>query len=120
MKHNSFIHDLIIDRDFLNKEKLTLIYRPERKYRYSGEKVQLLPQFDICEVTDSLKAKIDNCHIDFDKATKRRLKQLIVDIKNSNVRLMDDNYVVRINLKDASIHIHLVVLLLRKGRRFGK
>lgn len=101
LKNNSFPHDLIIGRDFITKEKLTVIYKPEE---ITGEhEIQLLPRFDICEVSDTLEDKINNCLIDFDKTVKRRLKQVILQVENMNIPPIEDDYTVRVNLKDKSI-----------------
>lgn len=72
----------------------------------SEEKIQLLPQFDICEVTDSLEAKIENSQIDFEEPIKNQLKQIILETENSKVPLINDNYFVKVNFKDTSMYAY--------------
>lgn len=106
---NDFQNNLIIGRDFLISEKLTVIYKPSEDNLF--EEAQLLLQFDICEIRNGsvkleFELKIDNCQIDFDDSTKNRLKQLILEVANSRVPIKEDNHFIKVNLRDTSTYAY--------------
>lgn len=97
LENDKFSNDLIIGRDFLTREKITVIYKPE-------EEVLLLPQFDVCEVSSIIESKIDDCKIDFDEPARQQLKQVILETENAHIPIENDKYCVRVKLKDKSVY----------------
>ncbi|XP_036138619.1 uncharacterized protein LOC118644345 [Monomorium pharaonis] len=57
-KGKEFTNAIIIGRDFLRKEKITIVYKPH--LAESEEQLQLLSKFNVCEVSKSLASKVDD------------------------------------------------------------
>ncbi|XP_029163451.1 uncharacterized protein LOC114934906 [Nylanderia fulva] len=94
--------DLIIGRDFLENYNLTLIFRPTRSD--STAFTQLLLQSDVCYTEMNAESLLDECEIDFGLAEKQQLKEVVLDCLNTEVKVIDDDYYVSVNLKDHSTY----------------
>lgn len=103
LKGRNCSNTVIIGRDFLINEEITVVYKP---FKSLSDQIQLLPNFDICEVTDKLENKINDLHIDFEESVKTRLKEMLLNIENAERQIIDDDYSVRINLKDKSTYAY--------------
>lgn len=77
--------ELIIGRDFLEEQQVTLIYRPCAKE--IDNSMQLLLPTESCYTTNSVESVIDDINIDFEWSVKKQLKKLILDCENSDVPL---------------------------------
>lgn len=79
---DSFQGDVIIGHDFLEKQKLTLVYDPSRSSR--EEAIELFPaellNLNVLSV-QTIEDVIDDSHIDFGKVEKDRLKSLVTEIE---------------------------------------
>lgn len=96
LKGNDFINAFIIGRNFLQKEKVTVVYKHEAERE---ELTQLFTEFNVCKVSTSLEVEINDWHIDFDNTVKSKLKNLILETEKTDVTLIENDYFVRVNLK---------------------
>lgn len=106
--NDGFLHELILGRDFLDKERTTLIYEPRNPN--NGFNVQLLPSFDVCnienKVKDKVKDKLASHDIDFDNVDRSDLYKLLTEIEDTDIPKSEDNYKVRINSRDTSVYAY--------------
>ncbi|XP_067214743.1 uncharacterized protein [Linepithema humile] len=92
--------EIIIGRDFIDDERITLIYNPN-----SGDtdnQMHLLLPTDVCYTASCVESAIDDCEIDFDASVKKRLKEIILKCENADLTVNDDDYGVKVFLKDES------------------
>ena len=93
--------DLIIGRDFLDHHNITVVYSPENK---CTNKLQLLSHVASADVVDEAPyAHLNNMDIDFDNGIKHQLISTILEVENSETSLVQDDYHVKISLKDDSV-----------------
>jgi len=91
---------LILSRDFLRDNKLHLIYNSGSS---ESNKLDLLDQVASTEILESTIINNNNIleiKMDFGFVTDIRVKKFIKEIKNSTVKLVQDVYSVKVNLKD--------------------
>lgn len=102
---SSFERDLILGREFITNEKLTLVFRPSNNSE--REKASLFTQLPLCiseQESGSLEQTVDNIQIDFGPEVKLHLKNLIFEIENREIiPTEDDEHTVRVTIKDPSI-----------------
>lgn len=101
---NNVANELVIGRDFLEKEKITLIYTPSKVTEILNS--QFLSHFNVCEITDKITGQIENCQIDFTENIRNKLVKLLVEAENADVTTINDDYAVRVNLRDRSIYAY--------------
>lgn len=96
--------DLILGWDLINKERLTVVVRPDDDACVADASAAPFVLFhdELFEEPDSLKCKIEEANIDFDETVKRRLIQTIIEARCSIVPVTNDDYAVSVNLKDES------------------
>lgn len=101
--------DLILGREFLNKERLTLVYRPTDKD--DGQTASLFSCLPLCFVEENtaegnLENKIENVLVDFGEVNKKRLKEILLEIQKKDILPVEDDYSVQVRLKDQSIYAY--------------
>jgi len=99
--------DLIIDRDLLDEYNLIFIYSAG-KANLSAEQ---LSHLDVYFTGSIIELILDDCKIDFDPCDKIALKNITVNIEKGDVQEIDENYYVRVNLKDTSTYAYARVIL---------
>jgi len=108
LNNNAFEGDFILGREFLEKEKLTLIYSPSAESRV--ENINLFTHLPLCvedeQQADSLESQIEIDDIDFGSEIKSKLKAVIMKAMKKSISLSDDDYEVRVRLKDPSIYAY--------------
>lgn len=111
LNNNVFEGDIILGRDFLKCQKLTLIYKSTDMKPDDVANVAnlfaLLP-LNVVEDrrTDSLENLMEETEIDFGPVEKARLKNTVVNIHRSSVPLVQDDYAVKVHLKDDSVYAY--------------
>lgn len=100
--------DLILGRDFLSCADLTLVYHPIDST--TNENIDLFPQqlmqIDVYSVTNNMKETLQQMTIDFGDQVKKQFIEMIIDVENSTMETIDDDYCVRVNLKDSSTYAY--------------
>ncbi|XP_011883952.1 PREDICTED: uncharacterized protein LOC105571091, partial [Vollenhovia emeryi] len=105
LKENVFEGDIILGREFMRKQKLTLIFRPITQGE--EESVQLFAQLPLCVEADGhipLEDMIENTITDLDAKDKRKLKDIIAEVKQTKSIAVEDDYSVQVRLKDDSTY----------------
>lgn len=104
LKNNFFITDLIIGRDFLIENKIQLIYKPAKEI--IKDRLYLLREVAAVETvnmpSNNLKELLSQIETDFDVAVKNQLISVICEVENSKIDCVNDDYLVKIALKDES------------------
>lgn len=108
LQENGIAADLIIGRDFLNEQKITASYKPSpvNKDNISQDFSISLLQLLACQVTDSFKDTLNKIVTDFDLSTKKQLKDLILEVDRLIVPAANDDYSVKVMLKDDSVYAY--------------
>ena len=115
---NSFPVDIIIGRDFVDIHLININYRPSLSERQSRIRLfQEIPNFydnnkhsTIASVHDTTNNRVNESRsfqheieIDFDINVKNQLLSVITEVNDMNIPCVDDDYTVKIALKDDSI-----------------
>lgn len=97
---------MIIGCDFLEKHSISVLYNLSTKR--SENRLQLLSEVAYANIISEgeLDTLLSEINIDFDEYVKQQLIALIVEIKNSEVLLADDNYNVKVALRDDSTYAY--------------
>lgn len=103
--------DIILGRDFLENGKLTFIYkyrpRSDTDSLAAVDLLQFLPVNAVEEpANNNIEEILEQVEIDFDQSVKTELRNVVVDVCNSNVSQVDDGYTVKVYLKDESIYAY--------------
>lgn len=109
MKNTSFEADIILGREFLEKNKLTLVYNPIVEDESTKANLFALLPLSIQEINSSkndLEQIIEQCLIDHDSKAKVELKKILINVDNQPVKQIDDNCAVEVRLKDASVYAY--------------
>lgn len=108
LEKDSFSADLVIGLDFINKERLTVTYRPkdQQKVKETQPFAEILLHMDLGELTDDLESILDNCNVDFEKEIKSKWKQMVLEVANSPTTHLENDYYVKINIKDYSTYAY--------------
>ncbi|XP_072751065.1 uncharacterized protein [Anoplolepis gracilipes] len=115
LKENNFESDLILGRDFLNKEKLTLVYKPACE----GEKVNLftcLPYYIEDSLTNNLEQIIETVKTDYNNKVEKQLKDLLFEIENTNILPVKDDYTGIIQPSISSYCARVVPVTKKNGQ----
>lgn len=96
--------DVIIGREFLEEHKLTLVYNPCKND--SDPFTRLLPHTDVCYTGIFSESIIKEAEIDFPPTDKERLKDAILEVENSENQIIQDDYCVRVHLKDTTTYAY--------------
>lgn len=100
-----FRGDLILGRDLINEERLTIVFRPGNDTRDNNVSMDVAPfvlfHDDIFE-PNRLEETVYAAEIDFDEATRRRLVDVMVDAQQSAEPVAADDYYVTLRIKDES------------------
>jgi len=103
----SIVNDIIIGRDFLETQQITVVYNPRGKTAKINCK-SLEPWLQV--LAGSLDGPPDHTYddleIDYDSKTKTKLRDLLKQIENMSVKKIDDDYFVEVRLKDESIYAY--------------
>lgn len=104
---DTFTGDIIIGREFLMKENLTLVYKPRSEI---GERVSLftfLP-LSIGEESDEepIEEMLGQIEIDFEPRHKKSLESLLLSVHRGERQTVQDDYRVRVNMKDKSVYAY--------------
>lgn len=96
IKDQGFASDIILGREFLLNEKLTVVYKlhdamSEEKCNVVAAFAQLLLAVDENGSFD-LEQQLENCSIDFSHSVKKRLINVITEIERSNIVPIRNNY----------------------------
>ncbi|CAL1672060.1 unnamed protein product [Lasius platythorax] len=96
---------LILGRDFLSEHKIIVTIDVTNKD--IKNKVQLFSEVAFTDVIDCSSDELDNLlsdiNIDFDNSIKNQLTSVIKEVYNANISPIEDNYAVKVNLKDESV-----------------
>ncbi|RLU18844.1 hypothetical protein DMN91_009202 [Ooceraea biroi] len=107
LKDNSFQGDIILGREFITEEKLTLVYEPSAR---DDNTVNLFSFLPLCvddeESESSLEQIIENSVIDFDHKVKDKLIETVFEIDRNQYSPVNDNYTVQVRLKDSSVYAY--------------
>jgi len=107
LKDQAFAHDLILGREFLSSQKLTVTFKfsensSEEEYNKLGLFAEL-PLHVADNVLSSRDTQLPHMKIDFDFQTKQHLLQVISEIEKTEIPPVDDDYTVSVRVKDDSI-----------------
>ncbi|KMQ90234.1 retrovirus-like pol polyprotein, partial [Lasius niger] len=105
LKEDSCSLDLIIGRDFIKNNSISVLYNP------SGEdlesKVLLFQEIASTEVINNkvsdLRATLSDVDIDFGPDVKDLLISTILEVENMDLPPVEDEYLVKLSLKDESV-----------------
>jgi len=104
LENSILSYDLILGRDFLTDNNISFIYTPLSKELEN--RIQLFSEIatiDVVEPTSDETVNILNdITIDFDSNVKQQLINVFEQVENMNIPLKDDNYAVKVRLKDES------------------
>lgn len=107
LRESSISIDIVIGRDFLENQNIDLLYSPTEKNKEEMFMLlRSLPQEAICSTSETLNEIIDNIEIDFDNQAKSELKSLIKNINDKIVPILDNDYSVKVTLKDSSTYAY--------------
>jgi len=106
LRHNSLFTHIIIGRDFLRNKLFFAVNFADDE---SEDRVHLFSQVASAEIIEH-KSIFDSSSsdvvIDFDSFIKNKLLSLFHEIENTQVPVIQDDYLVKINLKDDSIYAY--------------
>ncbi|KAK2574692.1 hypothetical protein KPH14_012996 [Odynerus spinipes] len=105
LKDNAIATHLILGRDFLEDQKITLKYVSSDSNNFNTFPKSLL-QILASLVDDKEEDKLNETSIDYDLSTLAKLKNLIKEVDNSKIDIIDDNYQVTVKLKDDSVYAY--------------
>jgi len=105
--HESLIaYDIILGRDFIGKEKFLITCTKENnglnQMRDVANLFEALP-FCVVDKGTQLDKIMDNIEADCNSTVRDYLTQLIKEIEKTDYAIIEDDYVVRVHLKDESI-----------------
>lgn len=114
--------DLILGRDVLLSERIKLIYNPsvvekEDKATWIEHAFFFI---DVFQQADTVSDLADRLQTDFDEETDRQLRDLLHEIENAELPLKEDDYSVKVHLKDESTYAYapaVCVIGARKSER---
>jgi hypothetical protein len=96
--------DMIIGRDLMDNHNLTLIYNAGRASLDSF--TSRLPQPNVYFAETVTETIIDDCEIDYDLSDKLALKNIILSCENRVAPVINDDFYVRVKLKDTSTYAY--------------
>ncbi|KYN17781.1 hypothetical protein ALC57_09934 [Trachymyrmex cornetzi] len=92
LKDDNIATDFIVGRDFLDEHRITATYTPKTKdappHAFSKTLLQVLA---CAETGNSALNSIDNISTDFEMQVTERLKGILIEIRNSDVKSIDDD-----------------------------
>lgn len=99
--------DLIIGLDFVELHELSLLYKPGNILE---NKLELLREVASVETIDEIQTDIvsvlSEIEVDFDKSVKKRLIDTVLEVENTDVSPVIDDYLVKVELKDESVYAY--------------
>ncbi|XP_011860718.1 PREDICTED: uncharacterized protein LOC105557922 [Vollenhovia emeryi] len=108
LKGDPLESDLILGREFLASETLTLVYSPPGQG--DKETVNLfacLPCYiDERRTNNERQIALENIETDADPETEKRLKLLILETQRKQLEQVEDGYAVKVNIKDDSVYVY--------------
>ncbi|EZA57985.1 hypothetical protein X777_01993 [Ooceraea biroi] len=109
LKDDLLSADIIIGRDFLEDNNITVLYKPVPFQTLN--RLQLFAEVAWTDLTDtasnSIEGQLNDIQTDFDKKkTTQRLVDTIREIEYSDVPEIKDDYRVKITLKDTSTYAY--------------
>lgn len=105
LRDATFDTDLILGREFLRKGKLTFVYTLIGEG--DRDRVSLFADLPLCvegEVT--LEKIIEQSDIDFDNNVRQKLINVITEVRDRKIESADDDYAVRVRLRDESVYAY--------------
>ncbi|XP_011859168.1 PREDICTED: uncharacterized protein LOC105556685 [Vollenhovia emeryi] len=105
LKDNTFEGDIILGREFLQQQKLTLIFKPSSQ----GEKESVrlfaqLPLYIESKFPEALEETLENKVRDLEYRDRQRLKDIIIGVHKTEYVPVEDDYEVQVRLKDNSTY----------------
>lgn len=102
MKDKLFTADLIIERDFLDRQKITVVYNPLNINNGDDfhELSDIFLSVECLELDNTFNDDLRNITIDFGEKEKRQLLDVIHDVQSSSMPAENDDYYVKLNLKE--------------------
>lgn len=90
------------------QQNLTLIYSPKGQDQLDSVEFfsRELLQIEIFEPVPSKEDIIEEALSELDNVTKSELKQALVEVEEAKVAVVDDDYYVKVNLKDESLYAY--------------
>lgn len=113
LRSNEFEYDVVIGRDFLDN-KLTLTFGLSSSVSEIDD-IREFPHSDVYAVSD--KIDLNECKIDFSSESKSELKRMIEEVNNLLIPPVDDDYAVRVNIRDPSIYAYAPRKFAHEERR---
>ncbi|XP_067216895.1 uncharacterized protein [Linepithema humile] len=106
--NESYTGDMILGRDFIDNNRLTLIYKHnDASKESSASRVSLFEQLPLCiednkthDLHDKIKDSLTNVNIKY----KEKLINVLIDLEIKNVEPIENNYEVEVILRDPSIY----------------
>jgi len=99
--------DIILGREFLQEQKLALIYKPaDDQAAIKSSLFTVLPLHVSEDAKNDLETIITDSHIDFDRDAKDKLKTIVLECDDASVPETNDGYSVRVRLKDDSVYAY--------------
>lgn len=99
--------DLIIGRNFLTNNKITVTMNfSEEKLNKRVKLFNEIASTDILHISSINSESLEDVKIDFDSNTKKELITILQEVQKVPVRNSEDNYSVKISLKDDSIYAY--------------
>lgn len=105
MKSNSIKSQLILGRDFLSDHEISITINSSKKdlktraYLFSEIASTDIVDFTVYKVSNVL----NDINTDFDVSMERQLISIIKEVESSNILMIEDDYSVKVNLKDESV-----------------
>lgn len=107
LNDDTFSGQVILGRDFLINNKISCIFNCSKGKE--NERLKFFAEVASANVledqSNDLMNILSNINIDFDEDTKKQLITTILEVENTNVAPADDDYFVKVKLKDDYIQI---------------
>jgi len=104
LENNTLSYDLILGKDFLTDNNISFTYTSLGEDLIN--RVQLFSEIATINVVEPISDKtvniLNDITIDFDSIVKQQLINVFEQVENMNIPLKDDDYAVKVRLKDES------------------
>lgn len=108
LQNDFFSADIILGRDFLSKHEISIAVKSDRDE--TKNRLELFSEVASANILDNpsnnLKDFLAEVEIDFDSDAKQNLIATIIEVENTKVTPVHDDFSVKIALKDESIYAY--------------
>lgn len=118
LDNDNFEHNLVLGREFL-KDKISLRFKLGKENATNEFFFLDFVNTEICTVYEAEKRNLDldNCEIDYEDRMKREIIKIISEIEDAPIPIINDNYNVRVHLRDESIYAYAPRRFVLEERR---